>query len=165
MVVSVDVAVYDRHWSCWFKQIAERISYANYRLLASRSVHLPLTRNHRFSNLFTQLHTLTTGLKAYASDMACDLMETCRRACGGHGYSHASGIPRIYQTSIPACTYEGENTVMYLQCARWVVSLVSFSPVHCLFCNTFFWKLVFSKILTLSFWSSDFMLRIWGYAF
>ena len=39
-------------------------------------------------------------------------------ACGGHGYSRASGIPDIYVDVIPAVTYEGENTVLYLQTAR-----------------------------------------------
>jgi acyl-CoA oxidase len=39
-------------------------------------------------------------------------------ACGGHGYSHSSGIPNIYVTFTPACTFEGENTVMMLQTAR-----------------------------------------------
>ena len=45
-------------------------------------------------------------------------IEACRLACGGHGYSLASGIPKIYATCTPACTYEGENTVLLLQTAR-----------------------------------------------
>lgn len=40
-------------------------------------------------------------------------------ACGGHGYSRCSGIPDIYVTFTPSCTYEGENTVMMLQTARY----------------------------------------------
>lgn len=41
-------------------------------------------------------------------------------ACGGHGYSHCSGLPNIYVNFSPACTFEGENTVMMLQTARCV---------------------------------------------
>lgn len=42
-------------------------------------------------------------------------------ACGGHGYSRCSGLTDIYVNFTPSCTYEGENTVMMLQTARWVV--------------------------------------------
>lgn len=48
-------------------------------------------------------------------------IEQCRLACGGLGYSHASGIPKIYVHNVPACTYEGENTVLDLQTSRSVV--------------------------------------------
>jgi len=46
-------------------------------------------------------------------------IEQCRLACGGHGYSQASGLPKIYVSAVPACTYEGENTVLLLQTARY----------------------------------------------
>ncbi|KAF7249055.1 Peroxisomal acyl-coenzyme A oxidase 1 [Varanus komodoensis] len=42
-------------------------------------------------------------------------------ACGGHGYSRCSGLPDIYVNFTPSCTYEGENTVMMLQTARFLV--------------------------------------------
>ena len=45
-------------------------------------------------------------------------MQLCRMACGGHGYSRASGISDVYVDLSPAVTYEGENTVLYLQTAR-----------------------------------------------
>ena len=44
--------------------------------------------------------------------------QVCRLACGGHGYSQASGLPFLYVNYVAAVTYEGENTVMYLQTAR-----------------------------------------------
>jgi len=47
-------------------------------------------------------------------------------SCGGHGYSLSSGIPKIYTTTTAACTYEGENTVLYLQTARQPVYNLSF---------------------------------------
>ena len=40
-------------------------------------------------------------------------------ACGGHGYSQASGLPYLYVNYVPANTYEGENTVLFLQTARY----------------------------------------------
>ena len=43
-------------------------------------------------------------------------------ACGGHGYSQASGLPHLYVNYVPANTYEGENTVLLLQTARLVLN-------------------------------------------
>lgn len=68
-----------------------------------------------------ELHALSAGLKAFTSWVTSSGIEECRMACGGHGYSHCSGIPNLYVTFTPACTYEGENTVMMLQTARFLV--------------------------------------------
>ncbi|XP_078510687.1 peroxisomal acyl-coenzyme A oxidase 1-like isoform X2 [Lissotriton helveticus] len=68
-----------------------------------------------------ELHALSAGLKAFTSWTASTGIEDCRMACGGHGYSRCSGLPDIYVTFTPACTYEGENTVMMLQTARFLV--------------------------------------------
>ncbi|KAL4235299.1 Peroxisomal acyl-coenzyme A oxidase 1 [Mactra antiquata] len=67
------------------------------------------------------LHALAAGMKAYCSDVTSYGVDKLRMACGGHGYTHASGIPKIWASATPACTYEGENTIMYLQCARYLV--------------------------------------------
>jgi alkylation response protein AidB-like acyl-CoA dehydrogenase len=68
--------------------------------------------------LFLQLHALSTGMKAMSSDFCAQGTEICRRACGGHGYSKLSGLPTLVTQAIASCTYEGENTVLYLQVAR-----------------------------------------------
>ncbi|XP_030389818.1 peroxisomal acyl-coenzyme A oxidase 1 isoform X3 [Gopherus evgoodei] len=68
-----------------------------------------------------ELHALTAGLKAFTSWIANAGIEECRMACGGHGYSRCSGLPDIYVTFTPCCTYEGENTVMMLQTARFLI--------------------------------------------
>uniref|UniRef100_A0A4W3H0S0 Acyl-coenzyme A oxidase n=1 Tax=Callorhinchus milii TaxID=7868 RepID=A0A4W3H0S0_CALMI len=70
-----------------------------------------------FSSL-PELHALSAGLKALLSDVCSAGVETCRRACGGHGYSLLSGLPSLYTRVAGSCTYEGENTVMQLQTAR-----------------------------------------------
>ena len=46
--------------------------------------------------------------------------QLCRLSCGGHGYSRSSGIPDLFIDYVPSCTYEGDNTVMFLQTARYV---------------------------------------------
>lgn len=48
------------------------------------------------------------------------MIEECRFACGGHGYMTSSSFPNIYGTLTAAVTYEGENTVLLLQTARYV---------------------------------------------
>ncbi|XP_030064087.1 peroxisomal acyl-coenzyme A oxidase 1 isoform X2 [Microcaecilia unicolor] len=68
-----------------------------------------------------ELHALSAGLKAFTSWTTSSGIEECRMACGGHGYSYCSGIPNLYVTFTPACTYEGENTVMMLQTARFLL--------------------------------------------
>ncbi|XP_068119873.1 peroxisomal acyl-coenzyme A oxidase 1 isoform X3 [Hyperolius riggenbachi] len=67
-----------------------------------------------------ELHALSAGLKAFTTWVASAGIEECRMACGGHGYSRCSGIPDIYVNFTPSCTYEGENTVMMLQTARFL---------------------------------------------
>lgn len=78
-----------------------------------------------------ELHAMSSGLKALCSEMAASSIETCRRAAGGHGYLLMSGLPRLYATTVAACTYEGENTVLYLQTARYLLKcLPNKSKLH-----------------------------------
>ncbi|ESP01292.1 hypothetical protein LOTGIDRAFT_212832 [Lottia gigantea] len=67
-----------------------------------------------------QLHALSAGLKACSSYKFNEMAERCRMACGGHGFSQASGFPKLYVNITPAATYEGENTVLLLQTARYL---------------------------------------------
>ncbi|KAK4320234.1 hypothetical protein Pmani_008885 [Petrolisthes manimaculis] len=68
-----------------------------------------------------ELHALSCGLKALSSTDATNGVDVCRLACGGHGYLATSNLPRIYTTTTAAITYEGENTVMWLQVARYLI--------------------------------------------
>lgn len=71
--------------------------------------------------VFLQLHALSCCLKAVASGDAATGIEQLRLACGGHGYMDASNLPSIYGLVTAICTYEGENTVLLLQTARYLV--------------------------------------------
>lgn len=68
-----------------------------------------------------ELHAISSGLKALCSEKGSRGIEICRLACGGHGYLLISGLPRLYSLTVAACTYEGENTVLYLQTARFLL--------------------------------------------
>lgn len=60
-------------------------------------------------------------MKAVCSADSAMGVETCRLACGGHGYMTCSNLPSTYGLVTAMCTYEGENTVLYLQTARYLV--------------------------------------------
>lgn len=53
-----------------------------------------------------------------------------RLCCGGHGYSASSGLQPVIQEADAGCTYEGDNIVLYLQTARYLLKAVQkgFSP-------------------------------------
>ncbi|NP_001084533.1 acyl-CoA oxidase 2, branched chain L homeolog [Xenopus laevis] len=68
-----------------------------------------------------ELHALVSGMKAYATETCSNGIEVCRKACGGHGYSLFSGLPSLYTKVTASCTYEGENTVLHLQAARFLI--------------------------------------------
>ncbi|XP_057511112.1 peroxisomal acyl-coenzyme A oxidase 1-like isoform X2 [Actinidia eriantha] len=61
-------------------------------------------------------------------DFSCllqDGIEECRKLCGGHSYLCTSGLPELFAVYVPACTYEGENIVLLLQVARFLMKTVS----------------------------------------
>uniref|UniRef100_A0A0N4Z459 acyl-CoA oxidase n=1 Tax=Parastrongyloides trichosuri TaxID=131310 RepID=A0A0N4Z459_PARTI len=77
------------------------------------------------ASYMTDLHVLLCGIKAVVTHEVALGIEQCRMSCGGHGYSQASGFPYIYGAYVCACTYEGENMVMLLQCAGGLMKSVN----------------------------------------
>ncbi|CAL4062320.1 unnamed protein product, partial [Meganyctiphanes norvegica] len=71
--------------------------------------------------LLPALHALSCGMKAMSSMDGTRGVDIMRLGCGGHGYLSSSNLPRIYGTQAAAQTYEGENTVMWLQVARYLI--------------------------------------------
>lgn len=77
-----------------------------------------------FSTL-PEAHACTAGLKSLTTSVTADGIEECRKLCGGHGYLSTSGLPELFAVYIPACTYEGDNVVLLLQVARFLMKTVS----------------------------------------
>nr|GME02727.1 peroxisomal acyl-coenzyme A oxidase 1-like [Ipomoea batatas] len=77
-----------------------------------------------FSTL-PEVHACTAGLKSLTTTATADGIEECRKLCGGHGYLCSSGLPELFAAYVPACTYEGDNTVLLLQVARFLMKSVS----------------------------------------
>ena len=70
-----------------------------------------------------ELHATSSGVKSVATNIAVKGIESCRVSCGGHGYSLSSGFPYIYYIASPSLTYEGDNTILLLQTARYLVKM------------------------------------------
>lgn len=62
-------------------------------------------------------------LKAVSTADAAQAVETLRLSCGGHGYMTSSNLPSTYGLVTAMCTYEGENTVLLLQTARFLIKI------------------------------------------
>eukprot|EP00892_Ulva_mutabilis_P004748 jgi/Ulvmu1/2645/UM014_0097.1 len=88
-------------------------------LAAYMAFQVDLTEG-RFGGL-PELHAISSGLKAVTSAATSDGIEAARRACGGHGYSVLSGLPTLLASYVQNVTWEGENSVMLLQAARFVL--------------------------------------------
>jgi len=73
-------------------------------------------------SLMKDLHATLCAVKAFYSYEADAGVNRARLSCGGHGYSSFSGFTTLWREFSPNVTYEGENTIMILQTARYLVS-------------------------------------------
>jgi acyl-CoA oxidase len=76
---------------------------------------------HPGTDLLADLHATSCALKAYSSTVAGEGLETCRRACGGHGYSSFSGLGSWYADYLPTLTWEGDNYMLTQQVSRYLL--------------------------------------------
>lgn len=67
-----------------------------------------------------EIHVLSAGMKALFNWKAHEGVEMCRLACGGHGYSSASGLPDLYAGQVANSTAEGETVVLLLQTGKYL---------------------------------------------
>ena len=79
-----------------------------------------INENEDFS-LMGDLHATLAGTKAFYTADTGIALELARMSCGGHGFSQYSGLPNLYLEFSATCTLEGENTVMALQTARYLL--------------------------------------------
>uniref|UniRef100_A0A0K0FYW7 Acyl-coenzyme A oxidase n=1 Tax=Strongyloides venezuelensis TaxID=75913 RepID=A0A0K0FYW7_STRVS len=108
-----------------FPQIARSIAFMKLGENIAK-LYFNLLKDIRSGNTsyMTDLHELLCGVKAVVTHEVSLGIEQCRMSCGGHGYSQASGFPYLYGAFVCACTYEGENMVMLLQCAGGIMKSV-----------------------------------------
>jgi acyl-CoA oxidase len=68
-------------------------------------------------------HIMLCCFKAMYSSWSTRAVSNLIKACGGHGYSHFSGLPNIFLDNFPDQILEGENSVLLLQVARYLLKL------------------------------------------
>ncbi|KAM7341953.1 acyl-coenzyme A oxidase 1-like [Cochliomyia hominivorax] len=66
----------------------------------------------------SELHALACVLKVSCSYDTTFGIERMRQSCGGHGYLVSANLGNLFTISTAACTYEGENSVLYLQVGK-----------------------------------------------
>ena len=70
------------------------------------------------------LHCIASLYKSYTTYSVLEGIEEARRSCGGHGFMMLSGLPSLYTEYLPAITYDGDNSILTLQAARYFMSLL-----------------------------------------
>ena len=70
------------------------------------------------------LHHFTSGFKSLYTQSAYEGIDLCRQACGGAGYSVFSGLPQEVVDYAPMAIFEGDNTVMAQQNAKYIIKKV-----------------------------------------
>lgn len=68
-----------------------------------------------------ELHATLAGLKAWSTVWAHNNIEECRKACGGQGFMMSSGVAKLSQTYAESVTVEGEQVILSLQTARYLI--------------------------------------------
>ncbi|KND02281.1 acyl-CoA oxidase [Spizellomyces punctatus DAOM BR117] len=69
-----------------------------------------------------EMHGTSAGLKAFSTWSTLNIIDQCRQACGGHGYSAYTGLASLYSDFAVHCTWEGDNTILTLQGGRYLIS-------------------------------------------
>eukprot|EP01121_Diplochlamys_sp_Union-15-3_P014609 TRINITY_DN4675_c0_g1_i1.p1 TRINITY_DN4675_c0_g1~~TRINITY_DN4675_c0_g1_i1.p1 ORF type:complete len:721 (+),score=132.72 TRINITY_DN4675_c0_g1_i1:28-2163(+) len=72
-------------------------------------------------NSLKVVHSTSAGLKAFFTWWCIDSIELARQCCGGHGYSAYSAFPSSHADYAVNCTWEGDNTVLAQQTARFLI--------------------------------------------
>mmetsp|Transcript_5093 Transcript_5093/g.4307 ORF Transcript_5093/g.4307 Transcript_5093/m.4307 type:complete len:263 (-) Transcript_5093:706-1494(-) len=82
-----------------------------------------ITESEDFS-MMKDLHATLCACKSFYTQDCLDGLSIVRMSCGGHGFSSYSGFTKIIEAFIPNATYEGDNTVLALQTAGYLVKIL-----------------------------------------
>lgn len=66
----------------------------------------------------SEMHAISAALKGISGWYGSDILETCRRACGGHAYSAYNNIGQIIDDWGVTTTGGGDNVVLMQQTAK-----------------------------------------------
>ncbi|KAI7903339.1 acyl-CoA dehydrogenase/oxidase [Cokeromyces recurvatus] len=74
-----------------------------------------------YLNYMGEMHAISASLKGFAGWYATDILETCRRSCGGHAYSAYNNIGNIISDWGVMTTGGGDNVVLLQQTTRYLL--------------------------------------------
>ncbi len=77
----------------------------------------------KFTRMDT-MHHLLSGFKAEFTAEAALCIDKCRLSTGGAGFAAHSGFAQIWNNTTPQVTWEGDNTVMLLQAAKFIFKML-----------------------------------------
>ncbi|OWZ15351.1 Peroxisomal acyl-coenzyme A oxidase 1 [Phytophthora megakarya] len=83
------------------------------------------TGHGSFSTQITEVHALSSGLKALLANRVNDGIEQCRRLCGGSGFLQSSNLPHLFAENVGATTFEGTFDVLVQQHARYLLMVLT----------------------------------------
>lgn len=66
----------------------------------------------------------SASLKSTSTWHTANLIDECRQACGGHGYSSYSGFGKGYADHVVQCTWEGDNNILAQNSGRITIQKV-----------------------------------------
>ncbi|XP_050305250.1 peroxisomal acyl-coenzyme A oxidase 3-like [Anthonomus grandis grandis] len=95
----------------------------------TRHIHAEFMRmvndfdNESISLLAIEVHIITSAAKPLSGWVMRDAIQSCREACGGHGYLKASGIGDLRGHQDATLTYEGENWVLNQQTSNFLLKV------------------------------------------
>lgn len=97
--------------------------FSTYRLI---DVHQQLLKDIDKGNfgLLDLTHHLSAGYKACYTKIAYEGIDSLRQACGGAGFLAFSGLPQLITDYAPNTTFEGDNTVLLQQAAKFILKNV-----------------------------------------
>lgn len=72
-----------------------------------------------------ELHATCAGLKAFCTSWSANMIEDCRKCCGGQGFLRSSGIADLSSSYVSNVTAEGEAVILALQTARYLIKTVN----------------------------------------
>jgi acyl-CoA oxidase len=71
-----------------------------------------------------EIHSLLSSIKAVSSWMAIGIVQDCREACGGLGFSAYSSLGRYKSYQDIHTTWEGDNSVLIQQTGKYILKIV-----------------------------------------
>ncbi|KAF1319782.1 Peroxisomal acyl-coenzyme a oxidase, partial [Globisporangium splendens] len=113
-----------------FIAISYAANFAGTSMITMHDAALEIIKSGKgsFGSKLAELHAVSSGLKAWLAVNVSNGIETCRRMCGGHGFTQSSNLGHIFAETVGANTFEGTFDVLVQQHARYLLKVLVSLP-------------------------------------